>query len=1438
MNRTSVRAATFACALLASTALTIRPAHAQSAPTFRNLDANGVDIVQGDFLTSFSEGSIGSGAAMLDLRRLVGNFQSTPFSGTSQWDQMMLEVVGTTTYVYSNGRKDTFPGAESRGSTLTGTGNDLFYTTRDGTVIEFGDPSGGSTGTSNFCDGTGTQSECTLIPVSITAPNGETVSLSYEFWELCSRQQFPDDPQNCQFTPRLASVSNSEGYRITFSYASAAAFSFTSNPPATFSQRTSASFYNDVVSTTTAQASVSYAYPLSGTTDVTDTGGRVWRVTGNVGATYYGIRRPGASSDTTAASVGTGQVVSSVTKEGVTTSYSRSVSGSTGTLTITNALSQVTSVVSDLTVGQPTSITVDPGTSPHLNRTTSFTYDTSGRLTRTTKPEGNYVNYTYDTRGNVTETRLVAKSGSGLPDVVSTAGFPSTCTDSVTCNEPTSTTDARGNETDYTYDSTHGGVLTVTLPAPTTGAVRPQTRYSYTLDSGTGIYRLTGISQCQTTSSCTGTADEVKASIAYDSTGNVTSKSVGSGDGSLTATSAMTYDAVGNLLTVDGPLSGTADTTRYRYDAARELVGTVSPDPDGAGSLKNRAVRNTYTNGLLTKVEQGTVNSQSDTDWAAFSSLQEIDIGYDTNARPVTQGAMSGGTTYALTQTSYDSLGRVQCVARRMNPSTYGSLPSDACTLATTGSYGPDRIAKTTYDAAGEVSLLQSAYGVTGAQSSDVTTTYTPNGLVSTVTDAENNETGYSYDGHDRLSMTFYPNPTKGVGAYNTSDYEQLSYENTASNTRTSGTVASFRNRANETISFSYDALGRLTAKDLPGTEPDVSYTYDLLGRMTSMATSVQTLSFTYDALGRNLTQVGPQGTMTSTWDVAGRRTQLTWPDGFYVNYDYLLTGEVSAIRENGATSGVGVLASYVYNDLGRRTSVTRGNGTSMSYGYDAVSRLTSLGDLAGTSYAQMLGFSYNPASQIIQNTRSNDAYAWGGHGNGSTDSTTNGLNQLTAIGSTTPTYDSKGNMTYAGGTTYSYSSENLLTSSSGGASLIYDPAKRLYQVSGGTAGTQRFAYDGIKLIAEYDGSNTILRRYVFGPGIDEPIVWYEGSGTTDRRFLHQDERGTIVAVTNSSGTTINVNTYDEYGKPASADSGRFLYTGQAYLPEIGLYYYKARMYASGLGRFMQTDPLGYGAGMNRYSYVNGDPLNLIDSMGLEPGDDEPPIVITGQRHQPGCPPGDVLVGGVACIAIGGFSSPVVIGNTIMFYTAGEAQIEPGVPCTGHGIFVTCQIANQPKQNECHNGISFASGGYVGGSAEAGIVAVGAGVQGQYSVVSFTSGESAVFKTTGAFIGGPGYGGSSPPTPSPYSSSVGGVVAGGTIGASFGATFSNAQNASDLAGNSRTYNANIGPVSASISFGQNGIFSVNVGPSVGASFDVSSYTTHTDVISTDARGCK
>src|SRR3546814_15533610 len=102
------------------------------------------------------------------------------------------------------------------------------------------------------------------------------------------------------------------------------------------------------------------------------------------------------------------------------------------------------------------------------------------------------------------------------------------------------------------------------------------------------------------------------------------------------------------------------------------------------------------------------------------------------------------------------------------------------------------------------------------------------------------------------------------------------------------------------------------------------------------------------------------------------------------------------------------------------------------------------------------------------------------------------------------------------------------------GATLAYDPLVRLYQTVGGGT-TTRFQYDGIDLIAEYNASNAVQRRYVHGPGVDNPIVWYEGSAisSSTRRFLMADERGSVVSVTDRAGATLHINAYDEYGIPA-----------------------------------------------------------------------------------------------------------------------------------------------------------------------------------------------------------------------------------------------------------------------------------------------------------------
>jgi len=220
-----------------------------------------------------------------------------------------------------------------------------------------------------------------------------------------------------------------------------------------------------------------------------------------------------------------------------------------------------------------------------------------------------------------------------------------------------------------------------------------------------------------------------------------------------------------------------------------------------------------------------------------------------------------------------------------------------------------------------------------------------------------------------------------------------------------------------------------------------------------------------------------------------------------------------------------------------------------------------------------------------------------------------NGLNQTTQVGGAGFSYDANQNTASALGSSYGYDASNRLTSATIAGTAYafgYDPGGRLYSSTGG-----RFQYVGVQLAGEYDSSGVLTTRHVPGPGLDQPVATYFGGARVQQIA---DERGSVVGVADAGGA-VTINRYDEYGVPSAAN--RFQYTGQAWMAP-GLYNYRARAYAPQLGRFLQTDPIGYAAGPNVYGYVSGDPVNLVDPFGLQEG--EPPtgiddIVVTGHRN-------------------------------------------------------------------------------------------------------------------------------------------------------------------------------------------------------------------------------
>ncbi|GIX17136.1 MAG: hypothetical protein KatS3mg119_1322 [Rhodothalassiaceae bacterium] len=245
-----------------------------------------------------------------------------------------------------------------------------------------------------------------------------------------------------------------------------------------------------------------------------------------------------------------------------------------------------------------------------------------------------------------------------------------------------------------------------------------------------------------------------------------------------------------------------------------------------------------------------------------------------------------------------------------------------------------------------------------------------------------------------------------------------------------------------------------------------------------------------------------------------------------------------------------------------------------------------------------------------------------------------NGLDQLASSGGTALSYDGRGNLAGRGAWGYAHDVENNLTQVTGpvNLTLAYDALGRLERLIESGQDT-RFLYDGAQVIAELDAaSGAVKRRYVPGPGTNEVVAWYEGAGVGERRFIHQDERGSVVAVTNGAGAAIATFRYGPWGESSDTAPGsgagtgfsRFGYTGAIRLPGTDLLHMRARVHATALARLLEPDPIGFASGqLNLYAYVGNDPINGVDPSGLMEEDDDDSgdddgvienIVTTGKR--------------------------------------------------------------------------------------------------------------------------------------------------------------------------------------------------------------------------------
>ncbi|MFC5748433.1 RHS repeat-associated core domain-containing protein [Actinomadura rugatobispora] len=772
-------------------------------------------------------------------------------------------------------------------------------------------------------------------------------------------------------------------------------------------------------------------------------------------------------------------------------------------------------------------------------------YNAFDEQTEVKDPNGNTSRTEYDRLGQPVKQIAPAYSPPGS----TTQLTPTTVTHYDPLGRVSKVVDPRQNDVRYSYDRL-GRVNTVDEPH-TSNDDRVQWRYTYT---------RTG--EVLSTIDPTGARTEAT----YDDLGRpVTSTRIERRPTPAAYTSRAGYDDVGNLLTTTSP---TGVTTTSTYDTLGQLTKTV----DGAGVTSqvgyDHAGRQVRSSDALNRTTRLTYDPFGDlvrtTDLKPDGTgLRERSSAYDLSGNPTrTTDAFGRSTTF-----QYDSLSRL---VKQVEP------VGDTESITTT--FG--------YDAAGNRTRFTDGRGNS--------TVYTVNslGLAESITEPA---TAAHPQPSDRTWTTSYDeagNPVKitapgGIIRRRTFDPAQRLLTETGS-----GTASPTAERT-----LAYDAAGRLT-KVGSGTGTNL-YSYSDRGLLLSADGPSGSASWDYNGDGQMTTRTDASG--AATFGYAGGRLR-TVQDG--------ITGTTQTIGYNPAGQpnkidyGAGRLRTAGYDDLGRPVTDTLENGqgsvaASITYNYDDNDRLTgkTTAGLAGAGEntygydhaGRLTSWSYNGTETLCQ---------WDAAGNrtkaGAASATYDERNRRLTDGNATFAYTPRGTLATGTGTDYTFDAFDRLLAA-GNTTYTYDALDRV-----ATRNDIALSYAGLEKDPVRDGVN----GYARGPSGGLLAT----GGVAGPRITLSDRRGDVIggfAPDNTLGSVTESTAYEPFGQPMARSGGALGigYQGDWTDPGTGQVNMHARWYEPKSGAFTSRDdwtldPAGGSIGANRYTYANGDPLNITDPTG------------------------------------------------------------------------------------------------------------------------------------------------------------------------------------------------------------------------------------------------